>query len=94
MSSGNAGSMMVTPTVGNSVPPQSDMLTSCTTPIDLTKLPGSSDAPPSVSNIRKKPVTRGLDAALHQKIHDEPPRPRRLEGDGETCLIQIACNGP
>jgi len=85
----------VTPVAGNAVPPQSDTLTSCNAPINrITKLPGSSDAPPSVSNTRKTPVTRGLGAALHQKTHDEPPRPRRLEGDGDACLIQIARNGP
>jgi len=85
----------VTPVAGNAVPPQSDTLTPCNAPINrITKLPGSSDAPPSVSNTRKTPVTRGLGAALHQKTHDEPPRPRRLEGDGDACLIQIARNGP
>lgn len=45
-------------------------------------------------NVRKVFVTRGLDAALHRKLRDEPPRPRKLDGEGETRLIQIACSTP
>ncbi len=50
--------------------------------------------PQSVFNVRKTFVTQGLDAALHQKLRDEPPRPRKLYGAGEARLIQIACNEP
>ena len=50
--------------------------------------------PQSVFNIRKSFVTQGLDAALHRKIRDEPPRPRKLDGEGEARLIQIACSEP
>ena len=48
----------------------------------------------SAFNIRKTFVTQGLDAALHRKIRDAPPRPRKLDGDGEARLIQIACSKP
>ncbi len=50
--------------------------------------------PQSVFNIRKTFVTQGLDAALHRKIRDEPPRPRKLDGAGEARLTQIACSEP
>ncbi len=50
--------------------------------------------PQSVFNIRKTFVTQGLDVALHRKIRDEPPRPRKLDGAGEAHLIQIACSEP
>jgi transposase len=50
--------------------------------------------PQSVFNIRKTFVTRGLDAALHRKIRDAPPRPRKLDGEGEARLLQIACSEP
>lgn len=50
--------------------------------------------PQSVFNIRKTFVTQGLDAALHRKIRDDPPRPRKLDGGGEARLIQIACSEP
>jgi len=50
--------------------------------------------PQSVFNIRKTFATQGLDAALHRKIRDEPPRPRKLDGEGESRLIQIACSEP
>ncbi len=50
--------------------------------------------PQSVFNIRKTFVTRGLDAALHRKIRDAPPRPRKLDGEGEARLLQIACSKP
>ena len=60
--------MMITPVAGNAVSPQFDMLTSCSAPINrITKLPGLPDTSPSVSNTRKTPVTRGLDATLHQR---------------------------
>jgi len=50
--------------------------------------------PQSVFNIRKTFVTQGLDEALHRKIRDEPPRPRKLDGEGEARLFQIACSNP
>jgi len=50
--------------------------------------------PLSVFNIRKAFVTQGLDAALHRKIRDEPPRPRKLDGAGEARLYQVACSNP
>ncbi len=50
--------------------------------------------PLSVSNVRKAFVTQGLDAALHRKLRDDPPSPRKLDGAGEARLIQIACSKP
>ena len=50
--------------------------------------------PLSVFNVRKTFFLQGLDAALHRKLRDEPPRPRKLDGDGEARLIQIACSTP
>lgn len=50
--------------------------------------------PLSVFNVRKAFVTQGLDAALHRKLRDESPTPRKLDGVGEARLIQIACSNP
>ncbi len=50
--------------------------------------------PLSVFNIRKTFVTEGMEAALHRKIRDEPPIPRKLDGAGEARLIRIACSKP
>ena len=50
--------------------------------------------PQSVFNVRKAFVTQGLEAALHRKIRDEPPIPKKLDGAGEACLIQLACSEP
>ncbi|MDD3932698.1 MAG: helix-turn-helix domain-containing protein [Methanoculleus sp.] len=45
-------------------------------------------------NVRKAFVTQGLDAALHRKLRDEPPVPRKLDGAGEARPIQIASSKP
>lgn len=50
--------------------------------------------PLSVFTVRKTFVTHGLEAALHRKLRDAPPRPRKLDGDGEARRIQIACSTP
>jgi hypothetical protein len=50
--------------------------------------------PLPVFNVRKAFLTRGLDAALHQKLRDEPPSPRKVDGASEARIIQIACSEP
>jgi hypothetical protein len=43
-----------------------------------------------VFNVRKAFVTQGLDAALHRKLRDESPTPRKLDGAGEARLMSTS----
>ena len=48
---------------------------------------------PTVERVRRAFVTTGLDAALHRKRPDGPPR-RKLDGAQEAHLIAITCSPP
>jgi transposase len=65
--------------------------------------PGWSDAqvaeafacsPRTVFSLRQRCVEAGLDAALERKPRAQPPRERRLDGDGEAQLVRLACSTP
>lgn len=47
----------------------------------------------TVANVRKRLVTRGVDAALNRKKQDRPSRLPRFDGAAEARLTQLAC-GP
>jgi len=47
----------------------------------------------TVSNVRKRFVERGLNAALERKTQSKPSRKRILDGESEARLIALACRG-
>ena len=48
----------------------------------------------TVSNIHRRFVERGLEAALTHKKRDRPPRERKLDGESEARLIALSCGKP
>lgn len=48
----------------------------------------------TVRDIRQRFVEEGLEAALVRKRPEQPPTPRKLDGDGEARLIAMACGEP
>ena len=48
----------------------------------------------TVSNIRKRFVEEGLEAALNRKKQARPSRARILDGEAEARLIAMACGTP
>jgi transposase len=46
----------------------------------------------TVERVRKQYVAAGVDAALARRR--PPPRPRKLDGEGEAHLIATACSAP
>jgi transposase len=48
----------------------------------------------TVSNVRRRFVEEGLEAALNHKMRETPPTPRKLDGAGEARLIAVACSAP
>jgi transposase len=50
-------------------------------------------APKTVSNLRRRWVEEGLEAALNRKKQERPSRPRKLDGQAEAKLVATCC-GP
>jgi transposase len=48
----------------------------------------------TVSNIHRRFVEQGLEAALNRKKRDRPPRERKLDGESEARLIALSCSDP
>lgn len=48
----------------------------------------------TVTNIRRRFVEQGLQAALERKKQDAPSRPRALDGEAEARLIALRCSPP
>jgi transposase len=48
----------------------------------------------TVERVRKRCCERGLEACLERKAQDMPSRPRKLDGESEARLAQIACSPP
>ena len=48
----------------------------------------------TVSNVRKRFVEQGLEAALNRKKQTSPSRRKKLDGEGEARLIAVACSEP
>jgi transposase len=48
----------------------------------------------TVERVRKRCCERGLEACLERKPQDTPSRPRKLDGESEARLVQIACSPP
>ena len=45
----------------------------------------------TVSNIHRRFVEQGLEAALNRKKRERPPRERKLDGESEARLIALSC---
>jgi transposase len=48
----------------------------------------------TIENLRKRLVTEGFEAALERKKRDEPPTPRKCDGEGEAKLIAMRLGKP
>jgi len=48
----------------------------------------------TIENLRKRLVTQGFEAALERKKRQEPPRPPKLDGQGEAKLIAMRLGKP
>jgi len=48
----------------------------------------------TLENLRKRLVTQGFEAALERKKRQEPPRPPKLDGQGEAKLIAMRLGKP
>jgi len=48
----------------------------------------------TVERVRKRCAERGIVASLDRKPQDRPPRPRKMDGESEARLVQIACSSP
>jgi hypothetical protein len=48
----------------------------------------------TVVNVRKRLVEFGLESALERKKRENPPIPRKLDGDKEARLFAVACSQP
>jgi transposase len=48
----------------------------------------------TVERVRKRCIERGVEACLERKAQDNPSRPRKLDGETEAKLVQIACSAP
>ena len=48
----------------------------------------------TVQNVRQRFVEQDLDAALHRKKRDCPPREKILDGKKEARLIAVSCSEP
>lgn len=48
----------------------------------------------TVVNVRKRFVEFGLESALERKKRENPPIPRKLDGDKEARLFALACSQP
>jgi transposase len=48
----------------------------------------------TVRNVRQRFVEQGLEMALERKKQANPPRERKLDGQGEARLIALACSQP
>jgi len=47
-----------------------------------------------VSEVRKRFVEQGLEAALERKKREIPPTPQLFDGEAEARLIALACSSP
>jgi hypothetical protein len=45
-----------------------------------------------VANVRQRFVEEGLESALGRKKRETPPIPKKIDGEKEAHLIQIACS--
>ena len=48
----------------------------------------------TIENLRRRLVTQGFEAALERKKRQEPPRPPKLDGEGEAKLIAMRLGKP
>jgi len=48
----------------------------------------------SIQNWRKQAVLEGPLSVLQRKERSRPPTPRKLDGEGEAKLVQLACSAP
>lgn len=48
----------------------------------------------TIEDLRKRPVTEGLELALDGKKRSEPPTPCKLDGEGEAKLIALRLSKP
>jgi len=48
----------------------------------------------SIQNWRKQAVLEGPFSLLQRKPRSRPPTPRKLDGEGEARLVQLACSTP
>jgi hypothetical protein len=48
----------------------------------------------TVENLRKRLVTEGFESALERKKRQEPPTPRKLDGEAEAKLIAMRLGKP
>jgi hypothetical protein len=48
----------------------------------------------TIENLRKRLVTEGFEAALERQKRQEPPTPRKLDGEGEAKLIAMRLGKP
>ena len=50
--------------------------------------------PQTVENVRKRFVTRGFEGTLRGRVHQESPRPKKLDGRQEAQLIALRLGEP
>jgi len=46
----------------------------------------------TVERVRQRCCERGVEACLDRKAQENPSRPRKLDGEAEARLVQIACS--